>query len=134
MMRDIRRICESPTEEDRRWFPDIAGSDWLSTLDFAMRNFKDESFIAQYLSPQVIRDMHFFSVLDDDSNDTLNISAIHDESGYRHVRGKAGRSIQPGQSRAEYSGLVGQHHGDRSLTLRHNQFQRRPSAIRRMKY
>jgi spore cortex formation protein SpoVR/YcgB (stage V sporulation) len=22
MYRDIRRICESPTDEDRRWFPD----------------------------------------------------------------------------------------------------------------
>ena len=28
MMRDIRRICENPTDEDRHWFPDIAGSDW----------------------------------------------------------------------------------------------------------
>jgi len=35
MMSDIRRICENPTEEDKRWFPDIAGSDWLKTLDFA---------------------------------------------------------------------------------------------------
>ena len=51
MMSDIRRICEAPTPEDRRWFPDIAGGDWLKTLDFAMRNFKDESFISQYLSP-----------------------------------------------------------------------------------
>jgi stage V sporulation protein R len=38
MYRDIRRICESPTDEDRRWFPDFAGSDWRETLDFAMRN------------------------------------------------------------------------------------------------
>src|SRR5690606_24928652 len=56
MMADIRRICEDPTEEDRRWFPEIAGSDWLETLDFAMRNFKDESFIAQYLSPKLMRE------------------------------------------------------------------------------
>jgi stage V sporulation protein R len=33
-----------------RWFPDIAGAPWLPTLDQAMRNFKDESFIGQYLS------------------------------------------------------------------------------------
>ena len=32
MMTDIRRICEEPTEEDQRWFPNIAGSDWLETL------------------------------------------------------------------------------------------------------
>jgi stage V sporulation protein R len=43
MYTDIKRVCESPTEEDRRWFPDIAGSDWLATLDHAMRNFKDDS-------------------------------------------------------------------------------------------
>ncbi|MGH8729314.1 MAG: SpoVR family protein, partial [Burkholderiales bacterium] len=54
---DIRRICEDPTEEDRRWFPDLAGSDWVKAVDFAMRNFKDESFIAQFLSPKLIRDL-----------------------------------------------------------------------------
>jgi stage V sporulation protein R len=26
MYTDIRRICEHPTDEDRDWFPDIAGS------------------------------------------------------------------------------------------------------------
>lgn len=52
MFRDIKRICQSPTEEDKYWFPDIAGSDWLETLHFAMRDFKDESFISQFLSPK----------------------------------------------------------------------------------
>ena len=35
MMQDIRRICENPTDEDREWFPEIAGADWLET--FIMR-------------------------------------------------------------------------------------------------
>ena len=26
MMEDIERICRTPTDEDREWFPDIAGS------------------------------------------------------------------------------------------------------------
>ena len=75
MMSDLRRICEQPTDEDRHWFPDIAGSDWIRTLDFAMRNFKDESFIAQYLSPRLIREFKLFSVLDDDAQEQLEISA-----------------------------------------------------------
>ncbi|MEZ5477983.1 MAG: SpoVR family protein [Thiolinea sp.] len=49
MMRDIRRICEHPDEEDRRWFPNIAGSDWISTLDHVMRNFRDRSFHPQFM-------------------------------------------------------------------------------------
>ena len=64
MFSDLRRICETPDAEDRAWFPDIAGSDWRKTLDFAMRNFKDESFIAQYLSPRLIREFHLFAVAD----------------------------------------------------------------------
>ncbi|MGZ8218468.1 SpoVR family protein, partial [Methylomagnum sp.] len=86
MMSDLRRVCEEPTAEDRYWFPEIAGSDWVKTLDFAMRNFKDESFIAQYLSPQVIRDFKLFSVLDDDTHRELEITGIHNEEGYRYVR------------------------------------------------
>ncbi|MDY3199107.1 MAG: SpoVR family protein, partial [Pseudomonadaceae bacterium] len=86
MMQDIRRMCENPTEEDRRWFPDIAGSDWLETLKFAMRTFKDESFILQYLSPRVIRELKLFAIVDDEQNDYLEVAAIHDDSGYRRVR------------------------------------------------
>lgn len=66
MFQDIRRICEQPTEEDKRWFPDIAGKDWLETLHFAMREFKDESFISQFLSPKLMRDFRLFAVADDD--------------------------------------------------------------------
>ena len=55
MMTDIKRICENPTAEDKRWFPDLVYTNWNESLDFAMRNFKDESFIAQYLSPKLNR-------------------------------------------------------------------------------
>ena len=126
MMRDIRRICENPTDEDRLWFPDIAGSDWRKTLDFAMRNFKDESFIAQYLSPKLIRDFHFFAVLDDDKEDKLQISAIHDESGFRYVRQKLANQYNLGDREPNIQVWSVDTHGDRALTLRHTQFQRRP--------
>ena len=126
MMRDIRRICEHPTDEDRAWFPDIAGSDWLKTLNFAMRNFKDESFIAQYLSPKLIRDFHFFSVLDDDSKDNLNISAIHDESGYQAIRQQLAGQYNLGNREPNIQVWSVDMHGDRAITMRHTQYLRRP--------
>jgi len=86
MFTDIRRICESPTDEDREWFPGIVGSDWRETIDFAMRNFKDESFIAQYLSPKLIREFHFFALADHEGRPFLEIDAIHNDAGYRRVR------------------------------------------------
>src|SRR5699024_12086464 len=74
MFQDIKRICQSPTEEDKYWFPDIAGSDWLETLHFAMRDFKDESFISQFLSPKIMRDFRFFTV--DRKSTRLNSSHV----------------------------------------------------------
>lgn len=128
MMSDIRRICEHPTEEDRRWFPEFAGGDWLKTLDFAMRNFKDESFIAQYLSPKLIRDLRLFSVLDDDNDNYLEVSAIHDDAGYRHVRSMLANqynlSVREPNIQIHNVNL----RGDRSLTLRHIQYNRQPLA------
>ena len=126
MMSDIRRICEDPTPEDREWFPGIAGSDWRKALDFAMRNFKDESFIAQYLSPKLIRDFHFFSVLDDDRKDKLTVSAIHDERGYRYVRQQLAEQYNLGNREPNIQVWQVNTRDDRALTLRHTQFQRRP--------
>jgi len=126
MMSDIRRICEHPMDEDTRWFPEIAGSDWLETLDFAMRNFKDESFIAQFLSPRVIRDFKLFSLLDDEDQDDLEISRIHDEDGYRHIRQVVSEQHNLGNLEPDIQVYRVDTRGDRSLTLRHYRHNRRP--------
>ena len=119
MMSDIRRICENPTEEDRRWFPELAGSPWLPALHYAMRNFKDESFVAQYLSPHLIREMRLFSVLDDDMRDALEVSAIHDDSGYQYVRQALSRQYDMHHREPNIQVWSVNTRGDRSLTLRH---------------
>jgi stage V sporulation protein R len=123
---DLRRICEHPTSEDRHWFPDIAGSDWQETLDFAMRNFKDESFIAQFLSPKVIRDLRLFDVLDDENEETLEIAAIHDESGYRRLRTALADNHNMHSREPNIQVHSVNTRGDRSLTVRHTQYNDRP--------
>ncbi|TJZ72852.1 SpoVR family protein [Chitiniphilus eburneus] len=128
MYRDIQRICTEPTEEDRQWFPQLAGTDWREALDFAMRNFKDESFIAQYLSPKLIRDFHLFSVLDDDQNARLKVSAIHDEAGYAEIRRKLAEQYNLAAREPNIQVYEVNTRTDRALTLRHYQHQRRPLA------
>jgi len=128
IFRDIRRICESPADEDRRWFPDFAGSDWRKTLDFAMRNFKDESFIAQFLSPNLIRRFRLFCIVDDDRSETLRVGAIHDEDGYRLVRDTLARQYAHSEREPNIQVMNVDLSGDRSLTLRHFRQDRRPLA------
>jgi spore cortex formation protein SpoVR/YcgB (stage V sporulation) len=126
MMRDIRRICENPDDEDRAWFPEIAGRDWIETLQLAMRDFKDESFVLQYLSPRLMREFKLFSILDDDQQAALEVSAIHDESGFRELRESLGRQYNLQNREPNIQVQSVDVRGDRSLTLRHIMDQRRP--------
>ena len=126
MFTDLRRICEKPTEEDHQWFPDIAGSDWHKTLDYAMRHFKDESFIGQYLSPRLMRDFRLFSVLDDATQKELEVAAIHDDAGYRRVRESLSRQYDLGSREPNIQVWNVNLRGDRSLTLRHIRHNDRP--------
>jgi len=126
MMRDIRRICEASTDEDRHWFPDIAGGDWLKVLDFAMRNFKDESFIAQYLSPKLIREFRLFTVADHESKSYLEIDSIHNEEGYRRVRRLLAQHYNRDVSLPDIQVVRYERDTDRSLVLRHLIHRNRP--------
>ena len=119
MMTDIKRICVDPDEEDRKWFPEISGSDWQQTLDFAMRNFKDESFISQYLSPRLIREFKLFSILDDAEQSELEVTSIHNDEGYRYIRQALSNQYNLSMNEPNIQVYNVDLKGDRSLTLRH---------------
>ena len=112
-------MCENPTEEDKYWFPELAGGDWLETIHFAMQNFKDESFISQYLSPKVMRDMKFFSVNDDDRHNYIEVTDIHNEEGYRTIREKLSAQYNLSNLEPNIQVFDVNLRGNRALTLRY---------------
>jgi spore cortex formation protein SpoVR/YcgB (stage V sporulation) len=126
MMSDIRRICSQPTAEDKLWFPDIVGSDWLKTMKFAMQSFKDESFVQQFLSPKVMRDFHLFHLQDDDTAKHMEVGHIHDDSGYRILREKLSNQYNLSMNEPNIQVYEVNVSGDRSMLLRHTQHNRRP--------
>lgn len=126
MMQDIKRICENPTAEDKQWFPYLANTPWLDGLNTAMRNFKDESFIAQYLSPKLIRDLKLFLIHDDDIEPTLKVKAIHDEMGYETIRTALSKQYNISYSEPDIQVYDVDVQGDRTLTLNYTQQNRVP--------
>lgn len=117
MFRDIRRMCEAPDEEDKRWFPELAGSNWLDAVHYAMENFKDESFVAQYLSPKVIREFKLFNLQDYEHNPMLEITSIHNEQGYLDIREKLAAQYNLSTLEPNIQVTNVDVNGDRSLTL-----------------
>ena len=128
MFQDIKRICQNPTEEDKHWFPDMAGSDWLATVKFAMQNFKDESFVQQFLSPKIMREFRMFSVLDDQKKDALVIGAIHDDSGFRQLRQSLSNQYNLSMNERNIEVWAVNLRGDGSIVLRHVREKGRPLA------
>ncbi len=120
MMMDLKRVCEHPTEEDKQWFPDFAGSDWLETLHFAVNNFRDESFIQQFLSPTVIREMRLFVVGDNKKNPyNYIVEHIHDDIGYRRVREFLSKQYNLNYQDPDIQVYNVDKEGDRTLYLKH---------------
>jgi spore cortex formation protein SpoVR/YcgB (stage V sporulation) len=115
---DLKRMALDPTEEDKEWFPEIAGKkDWTNTFKYIVENFKDETFILQYLSPKVIRDMKLFEVKDDEDRRFYEIGSIHNKQGYKDVR----KSLSENYNRSSYIPDIQVYdvdiNGDRTLTL-----------------
>ena len=120
MMEDIRRICLTPTDEDKAWFPNFAGNnDPWGTLKDAWTNYRDESFILQYLSPELIRKMRLFSLSDDARNDHLDVAAIHNERGYREVRHSLAKQYDVAHIQPDIQVVDVDLSGDRRLIVQH---------------
>ncbi len=120
MMGDIKRICEDPKPEDREWFPEIAGAaDWREVLKDAWANYRDESFILQYLSPTVMRHFRMFAIGDDSEESHVEIAAIHDDQGFRRVRQSLASMYDLGMHEPNIQIVGADLDGDRELKLRH---------------
>ena len=121
MMQDIARIVTDPQDEDRTWFPDIAGSgDVMGVLRHVWANYRDESFISQFLSPRLIRQLRMFHLRDDPAERAgVRVSAIHDERGYQRVRRELAREYDVGFTDANIEVVDVDLAGDRRLMLTH---------------
>lgn len=131
MMCDIERIATDPTEEDRRFMPQIAGrGDAMSVLKDAWANYRDDSFIAQFLSPHLMRKMKLFKLENLAAQPHYRVAAIHDDRGYNDVRRALAKQYDPGLRDPNIQVTSADLAGDRRLILTHKMHNEVPLAER----
>jgi stage V sporulation protein R len=124
ILMDVKRICEKPTDEDKEWFPQLVGKRWQDAVKEAAFEHRDDGFIAQYLSPKVIRDMRMFAIHmtnpEDDSEEIpATVSEIHDDVGYKNIRNLLAQSMERINFVPQIAVVGAAMEGDRTLTLQY---------------
>lgn len=125
IFQDIKRICENPTNEDREWFPQLIGKRWQDAIKEAAFEHRDDGFVAQCLSPKVIRDFRMFSISlthpDDEGAESIPavVSEIHDEVGYKNLRNSLARSMERINYVPQIAVVSADLEGDRTLSLQY---------------
>ena len=120
MMEDIERVVTAPTDEDREFFPLIAGSgDVMGVLTDVWANYRDESFISQFLSPALMRRWRMFHLHDDPAEKDIGVAAIHDERGYRRLRRSLARAYDVARTDPDIQVVDVDLAGDRRLIVHH---------------
>lgn len=128
---DIKRICTEPTAEDKEWFPQLIGKRWQDAVKEAVFEHRDDSFVAQYLSPKVIRDLKIFSVglkYDGDEQEKsieATVIEIHDDLGYANIRTAVARSMERINYVPQIKVIGADLEGDRTLKLKYEPYKGR---------
>jgi stage V sporulation protein R len=144
ILKDVKRICEGGewiekssgrewvaiTDEDRAWMPHLVGKRWQDMIKEASFEHRDDSFIQQYLSPKVIRDMKLFTVGIRYSEDedykhptaTATVDEIHDDLGYANIRTALARSKERVNYVPQIVVVDADLEGDRTLHLRYDSY------------
>lgn len=86
MLMDIKRMCISPDEEDLKWFPNVCNTNWLETITDIVANYRDESFVLQFLSPKVARHFKMFSLHLKEGKGYFQVNATHDDEDFIKLR------------------------------------------------
>jgi stage V sporulation protein R len=132
VLQDVKRICEAPTQEDKEWFPYLQGRRWQDAIQEAVFEHRDDSFISQYLSPKVMRDLRMFSInLKNDPEEGAEavVSEIHDDIGYRSIRTHLARSHERINYVPQIKVTGADMEGDRTLHLRYEPYNGRTLAL-----
>lgn len=93
------------------------GGDWLELMHYAMRNFRDESFIREFLSGGVCRDFKFFAINDDDEKAYIEVAGIQGDLDI--IRDKLSNQYNLSKNEPQINAVGFDPFGDRTLYLEH---------------
>ena len=119
---EIKRVCDKPTAEDREYLPEIAGTDWLDTFHDIMQNYRDESFLLQFLTPKLVREFRLMDIQTREGLDHWSVDHTAGAEGFKSIRSQLSAAYRLESHMPEISVVRYAHDTDRKLVLHHQSY------------
>ena len=119
---EIKRVCDKPTDEDREYLPDVAGKDWLETFHDIMQNYRDESFLLQFLTPKLVRDFRLMNIQTREGLDHWTVDHTAGPEGFKSIRSQLSAAYRLESAMPEISVTRYAHDSNRKLFLQHQSY------------
>ena len=119
---EIKRVCEKPTAEDLEYLPDIAGKEWLPTFHDIMQNYRDESFLLQFLTPKLVRDFRLMNIQTREGQDHWTVDHTAAPESFKSIRSQLSASYRLESTMPEISIVRYARDTDRKLVLQHQSY------------
>src|SRR5580698_4590075 len=71
------------------YLPEIAGQDWLKTFHDVMQNYRDESFLLQFLTPKLARDFRLMAIQTGEGLDYWKVKDTAGAEGFKAIRSRS---------------------------------------------
>jgi stage V sporulation protein R len=119
---EIKRVCDAPTDEDREYLPEIAGKNWLETFHDIMQNYRDESFLLQFVTPKLVRDFRLMSIQTREGQDHWTVGQTASPEGFKAIRSHLAAQYRLETFMPEISVVRYGRDSDRKLTLQYQSY------------
>jgi len=119
VLMDIKRACTAPDDEDYKWLTSVCNTEWLDTIKDIVANYRDESFILQFLSPKVARQFKLFSFHIKQNTPYLAVNATHDDESFLALRKVLSEQYDMNNSVPQIEIVEVDWYGDRRMYLEH---------------
>lgn len=125
ILQDIKRICIQQNDEDLYYFPYLRGAYWLDVIKEITVLYRDESFLQQWLTPRVVKDLKLFMFNYSTNNNFYTITNDQSEECFFDLREQISKYYSNINSTPIIEIVNYKNHGTTELKLKHTRYNKR---------
>ena len=119
---EIKRVCESPHRRGPGISPRHRRHRLARNVPRHMQNYRDESFLLQFLTPKLVRDFRLMNIQTREGLDHWTVDNTAGDDGFKAIRSNLAAAYRLESVMPEISVVRYAHDADRKLVLHHQSY------------